>query len=70
MWFSGHLFGCPGKKWDIKRKKSLVNGIIRRKMKGEIEPHGGGIMVEKEYNRQTAKPHSGDSMVAIPERFA
>jgi hypothetical protein len=70
MHFSGPLFWCPSKKWDIKRKKSLVNGIIRRKMIGEIEPHGGGIMVVKEYKHQAAKPHSGDNMVAIPERFA
>jgi len=39
-------------------------------MQGEIEPHGGGIMVGKEYKRQAAKPHGGDNMVAIPERFA
>lgn len=40
-------------------------------MQGEIEPHGGDIMVaEKEYKHQAAKPRSGDNMVAIPERFA
>ena len=56
--------------WVSRQKKSLVNGIIRRKMQSEIEPHGGGIMVEKEYKHQAAKPHGGNNMVAIPERFA
>jgi len=55
MRFSGYLFGCPGKKWDMKRKKSLVNRIIKRKMQGEIEPHGGGIMVEKQCKRKGSK---------------
>jgi hypothetical protein len=53
--FSGHPVGCPGKKWDIKRKKSLVNVILRPKMQGEIEPHSGGNMVVKEYKRQGSK---------------
>jgi hypothetical protein len=57
-------------KMGYKEKKSLVIGIIRRKMQGEIEPHGGGFMVVKEYKRQAAKPRSSDNMVAIPERFA
>jgi len=40
-------------------------------MQGEIEPHGGGIMVAKEYKRKGSKAaYRGDNLVAIPERFA
>jgi len=62
--------GSSAKNWDKKRKMSLVKGNRRRKMQGEIEPHGGSNRVVKEYKRQQTKPHGGDSMVAIPESFA